>query len=83
MTDPIKLVQAHELLQAVREEHSRAGMRTESTDEAHNHGRCSEAADIAADAVFNVLNCQASYLHDPESQAAMRDMLTPADAVSS
>lgn len=75
--DPIKFVQAMELLKAAEDSHGEAAHLTNNADLAHNHGRCAEAAQVAGDAVFNYVNACASYLDDGEAKVVLAEHLKP------
>jgi hypothetical protein len=56
------LAAARHALRAIRQRASELGCRTDDPSEALNAGRVAEAADVADDVVFNVVNCASSYL---------------------
>lgn len=76
MMDPIKLVQAYELLQKVRDEHVDASDVADlRADKVLAHGMMAASAELAADAVFNVLNVGTNHLDSPEHKAALAEVL--------
>lgn len=75
--DPIKLVQAMDLLERAEEKHTETACETTNADLAHDHGRCAQAAYAARDAVFDYLNVLACHLKDGEAMVVLNEHLKP------